>query len=43
MKLCSFGTAVVNRDLDQQVLWVRFGVFHEHVEIAIGIKHSRIE
>jgi hypothetical protein len=38
-----FGTAVVHRDLDQDVLGGRFGVLHKHVEVAIVVEHAGVE
>ena len=38
-----FGTAVVNADLDQDVLGRFLGILDEDVEVAILIEHARVE
>jgi len=43
MQLRGLRTPVVDRDFDQKVLWIGLGIFDEHVEIAVGVKHPRIE
>src|SRR5579862_3467024 len=43
MKLCCLRASVVNRNADENVVWVGLGVFHEHVEISIGVKDSSVK
>ena len=43
MKLCRFGTAVVNCDSDQNVFCVSLGVLDEYIEIAVVIENARVE
>ena len=42
-KIGGFRPAVRHRDLDQDVLDVGFGILHEHIEVAIVVKRSRVE
>ncbi len=35
--------AVVDGDLDQDILGRFLGVFHEHIEIAVLVKHAGVE
>ena len=39
----SFGSAIVHRNLDQQIFGRGLGVFHEHVEIPILIEHPGVQ
>ena len=43
MQFGRFGTAVVNADLNQDVVRRLFGILHEHIEIAILVKHAGID
>jgi len=38
-----FGTAVVDADLDQNILRRVLRVFHEHVEVTVLVKHAGID
>ena len=38
-----FRAAIVDADLDQNVLGRFLGVFHEHIEIAVLVKHAGVE
>ena len=41
-KIGCFGPTVRDLDLDQDVLGVGLGIFHEHIEVAIVIEDTRI-
>ena len=43
VQLGSFGAAIVDRDLDQNVFRRFLGIFHEHVEIAILVEDAGVE
>jgi len=38
-----FGTAVRNRDLDQDVFGVGLGVLHEYVEVTVFVENTCVE
>jgi hypothetical protein len=43
MNLCRFGTAVADRDLDENVLGVGLGVLHEDVEVPVLVEDAGVE
>src|SRR5438045_1452330 len=43
MKVSRLRTAVMNGDADQQIFWIRFGIFNENVEIPVRVKYACIE
>src|SRR4029077_4041443 len=42
-KIGGFRAAVGDSDLDQNVFDIGLGIFHDHVEVAIFVKYTRIE
>lgn len=42
-KISSFRATICDRDLDQNVLDIGFGIFHEHVEVSIFVEYTGIE
>ena len=43
MQRRSVGTAIRDRDTDQDVLRSRFRVLDQHVEVAIGLEHAGVD
>src|ERR1700688_3780086 len=42
-KISGFRATVCDRDLDQNVLDIGLGIFHEHIEVAIFVEYPLIE
>ena len=43
MKLRRLRPAVVHRDLDEDILRIRLGIFHEYVEVAVVVEDAGIQ
>src|SRR5580693_9571238 len=42
-KISRFRATICDRDLDQNVIDIDLGIFHEHVEVAIFVEYTGIE
>src|SRR5580692_7716064 len=42
-QISGFGTTICDRDFDQDIFDIGFGIFHEYVEVAIFVEYTRIE
>jgi len=42
-RFAASGPRFCDRDLDQDVLDIGLGIFHEHIEVAIVVEYTRIE